>query len=198
MFGSVYQFGEHLYTFARDGVDLMFYEAMQRDERAAKPHQELPQDAKETIQKINRIAGSTVEFSYYASKACWYFTAFNVVCHLFTRLFSTVALTYFVTSAFFGFLASDFANLHREAQAIQRKCLLIQGPDRYLGDIEEGMQASLNIQNVDVSNALTKTHLQDINNHIDTLYESIYILKYPLLIPLEKVSEHLKSIRQGL
>lgn len=191
MLGNFYQFGEHLYTFARDGVDLMFYDAMQRDDRAARVQQELPKDATETIQKISRIADSTVEFSYYASKACWYFTAFNVVCHLFTRLFSTVALTYFVTSVFFGVLSSDFANLHREAQAIQRKCLLIQGPDR---DLEEGVQASLNEKNIEVSNKLTKAHLQDINNHIETLYDSIYILKYPLLLPLEKVSDHLKSI----
>ena len=195
MLGNIWQFGEDVYTFARDGVDLMFYDAMQRDDRAARVQQELPKGAKETIQKISRIADSTVEFSYYASKACWYFTAFNVICHLFTRLFSTVALTYAVTSVFFGVLASDFANLHREAQAIQRKCRLIQGPDR---DLEKGEQASLNIQNVEVGNVATKIHLQDINNQIDTLYESIYILKYPLLLPLEKVSEHLKSITEIL
>lgn len=165
-------------------------------QRGEQPH--LPvisPEVEQTIEKIGHVMDFTVKFAYYATKACWYFTAFNVVCHLFTRLFSVIALTYFVSSIFFGVLTADLSKLESHAKSIQRQFFLIQGPADRLRENEE---VSLNMRSEIQKADHTKVHIQEAIFHTEQLQDSLYILKYPLMIPLERVSEHLKAVEASL
>jgi hypothetical protein len=148
-------------------------------------------EVQQTIEKVGSVIDFSVKFAYYMTKGCWYFTAFNVVCHLFTRLFSVIALTYFVSSLFFGVLTADLSKLESHSRSIQRQFFLIQGPAEHLKANEK---ISLHIRDEARKAERTQIHIQEAIFHTESLQDSLYLLKYPLMIPLERVNEHLKAI----
>lgn len=157
--------------------------------------QPISDEVQKTIEKVANVIDFTVKFAYYTTKGCWYFTAFNVLCHLFTRLVSMVAFTYFVSSVFFGVLTYDLSKLESHSKSIQRDFFLIRGPAENLRDTEE---ISLHIRDPQRKADLTLAHIRDAYFHTEQLQESFYVLKYPMMIPLERIHEHLEAMEQSI